>query len=77
MTEFIPAQATAELLLLDPRVSAQMPYRQVVTMVREFLPVRETLNHVSMRNGALRAGVRIEAVQPAACRTTNEETGGR
>ncbi|MGF6786945.1 hypothetical protein OKW27_001258 [Paraburkholderia sp. 35.1] len=54
--------------------SAQMPYRQVVTMLREFLPVRKTLNHVTVRNRALRVGARIEAVQPAACRAPKEET---
>jgi hypothetical protein len=66
MTEFVPERATGELLSLEARLSAQMPYRQVVAMMREFLPVRETLNHVTVRNRALRAGARVEAVQPAA-----------
>lgn len=74
MTEFIPERATAELLSLEARLSAQMPYRQVVTMMREFLPARATLNHVTVRNRALRVGARIEAVQPAACRAPKEET---
>jgi len=58
MTEFAPERATAELLSLEARLSAQMPYRQVVAMMREFLPVRKTLNHVTVRNRALRAGAR-------------------
>jgi hypothetical protein len=74
MTEFVPERATAELLSLEARLSAQMPYGQVVTMMREFLPVRETLNHVTVRNRALRVGARIEAVPPAACRAQKEET---
>jgi hypothetical protein len=74
MTEFVPERATAELLSLEAKLSAQMPYRQVATMMREFLPVRETLNHVTVRNRALRAGARIEAVQPAARRAPKEET---
>ncbi|OYD60672.1 UNVERIFIED_ORG: hypothetical protein BDU10_10062 [Burkholderia sp. CF145] len=41
-------------------------------MMREFLPVRQTLNHVTVRNRALRVGARVEAVQPAACRATKE-----
>ncbi|SIT44909.1 conserved hypothetical protein [Paraburkholderia ribeironis] len=74
MTEYVPQRATAEPLALEARLSAQMPYRQVVTMMREFLPVRETLNHVTVRNRALRAGARIEAVQPAACRAPSDDT---
>lgn len=74
MTEFVPERATEELLSLEARLSAQMPYRQVVTMLREFLPVRETLNHVTVRNRALRVGERIEAVQPAACLAPKGET---
>ena len=43
-------------------------------MMREFLPVRQTLNHVTVRNRALRVGERIEAVQPTADRAPKEET---
>jgi hypothetical protein len=74
MAEFVPERATTELLSLEARLSAQMPYRQVVAMMREFLPVRETLNHVTVRNRTLRVGARGEAVQPAACRATKENT---
>ena len=74
MSEFVPERATAELLSLEARLSAQMPYRQVVGMMREFLPVRQTLNHVTVRNRALRVGARVETVQPAACRATKEDT---
>lgn len=74
MTEYVPERATSELLALEAKLSAQMPYRQVVSMMREFLPVRKTLNHVTVRNRALRAGTRIEAVQPVMHQTSGEET---
>ncbi|KWR87890.1 hypothetical protein RM96_22510 [Cupriavidus sp. IDO] len=51
MTEYVPERATSELLALEAKLSAQMPYRQVVSMMREFLPVRKTLNHVAMQVG--------------------------
>ncbi|MGF6935144.1 hypothetical protein OKW41_004306 [Paraburkholderia sp. UCT70] len=73
MSEFVPERATTELLSLEARLSAQMPYRQVVTMLREFFPERETLNHVTVRNRALRAGARIEAVHPVTCSTPNND----
>jgi hypothetical protein len=61
MTEYIPERASAELLAIEAKLSALMPYRQVVAMLREFLPGRDTLNHVTVRNRALRAGARVEA----------------
>jgi hypothetical protein len=57
MTEYVPERAPGELLALEAKLSAQMPYRQVVVTIREFLPVRSTLNHVTVRNRALRAGM--------------------
>lgn len=74
MTEYVPERATSELLALEAKLSAQMPYRQVVSIMREFLPVRKTLNHVTVRNRALRAGTRIEAVQPVMHQNSGEET---
>jgi hypothetical protein len=50
MTKYVPERATGELLALEAKLSAQMPYRQVVATIREFLPVRNTLNHVTVRN---------------------------
>lgn len=74
MTEYVPERATSELLALEAKLSAQMPYRQVVSMMREFLPVRQTLNHVTVRNRALRVGARIEAVQPRMRQTSSKDT---
>jgi hypothetical protein len=62
MSSYIPERATPELLAFQAKLSACMPYRQVVATLREFLPVSETLNHVTMRNRALRAGMRIDGV---------------
>jgi hypothetical protein len=39
MGSHIPERATPELLALQAKLSARMPYRQVVTTMREFLPV--------------------------------------
>jgi hypothetical protein len=36
MIEYVPEQATAELLALEAKLSAQMPYRQVVSLMRGF-----------------------------------------
>lgn len=62
MTEYVLERASTELLALEAKLSALMPYRKVVAMLREFLPVRDTLNHVTVRKRALRAGARVEAV---------------
>jgi hypothetical protein len=51
-----------------------MPYRQVVATLREFLLVSETLNHVTMRNRALRAGLRIDSLAPASSDAGDSET---
>lgn len=73
MSEYVPERATGELLALEAKLSAQMPYRQVVATIREFLPVRSTLNHVTVRNRALRAGARIDAVHPAAQTSSDDD----
>ena len=62
MTEYVPERATGELIALEAKLSAQMPYRQAAATIREFLPVGSGLNHVTVRNRALRAGTRVEAV---------------
>jgi hypothetical protein len=40
-----------------------MPYRQVGATLREFLPVREKSDHVTVRNRALRDRMRIDGVE--------------
>lgn len=62
--QIIPERATPELLALQAKLSAQMSYRQVMNMLREFLPVSDKLNHVTVRNRTLRVGARIDQVQP-------------
>ena len=73
MSSYIPERATPELLALQAKLSALMPYRQVVATLREFLPVSETLNHVTVRNRALRAGMRIDGVERAASNRTESD----
>ena len=51
-----------------------VPYRQVVATLREFLPVSETLNHVTVRNRALRAGMRIDGVERASSDPSDSDT---
>jgi hypothetical protein len=50
-----------------------MPYRRVVSTMREFLPARNTLNHVTVRNRALRAGARIDGVELAGEKVTDTD----
>jgi hypothetical protein len=65
MSEFVPERATGKLVALEAKLSAQMPYRQAAAMICEFLPVRSTLNHVTVRNRGLRASARVDAVARA------------
>jgi hypothetical protein len=59
----IPERATPELLTLQAKLAAQMSYRRVVETMREFLPVSEKFNHVTVRNRTLRVGARIDAIE--------------
>lgn len=59
----IPERATPELLALQAKLAAQMSYRRVVETMREFLPVSEKINHVTVRNRTLRVGTRIDAIE--------------
>jgi hypothetical protein len=74
MSSYIPERATPELLALQAKLPACMPYRQVVATLRKFLPVSETLNHVTVRNRALRAGMCIDAVERASSDPTVSDT---
>lgn len=66
LSRVLPERATPELQLLQAKLCAQLPYRQAASIVREFLPVSETFNHVTLRNRTLRIGKKIEKVAPAA-----------
>jgi hypothetical protein len=59
----IPERATPELLALQAKLAAQMSYRRVVETMREFLPVDDKINHVTVRNRTLRVGARIDAIE--------------
>ena len=54
-------RSTPELQLLQATLCARMSYRQATNILREFLPVNVTFNHVTMRNRTLRVGERIES----------------
>src|SRR5258705_8510249 len=45
------------------QLAAQMSYRRVVETMREFLPVSEKINHVTVRNRTLWVGTRIDAIE--------------
>jgi hypothetical protein len=59
----IPERATPELLAIQAKLAAQMSYRRVVETMREFLPVSEKINHVTVRNRTLWVGTRIDAIE--------------
>ena len=59
----IPERATPELLALQAKLVAQMSYRRVVETMREFLPVSEKINHVTVRNRTLRVGARNDSIE--------------
>ncbi|KAF3995898.1 hypothetical protein [Glaciimonas immobilis] len=65
LSQIIPERAAPGLLLLQSRLAARMPYRQVVVMMKEFLPGTEKLNHVTIRNRTLPVGARIDAMELA------------
>jgi hypothetical protein len=70
----IPERATPELLALHAKLSAQMSYRRVVEIMREFLPVSAKINHVTVRNRTLRVGARIDAIELPGAQPRNPTT---
>ncbi|MEO8925469.1 MAG: ISKra4 family transposase [Caldimonas sp.] len=54
-------RATPELQLLQATLCAQMSYRRAAIILREFLPVGRTFNHVTLRNRKLRVGERLDS----------------
>jgi hypothetical protein len=53
---------------------AQMSYRRVVETMREFRPVSEKFNHVTVRNRTLRVGARIDAIELQSVQLQNPST---
>jgi hypothetical protein len=70
----IPECATPELLALQAKLAAQMSYRRVVEIMREFLPVSAKINHVTVRNRTLRVGARIDAIELPGAQPRNPTT---
>jgi len=70
----IPERATPELLALQAKLAAQMSSRRVVETIREFLPVSEKFNHVTVRNRTLRVGARIDAIELPGAQLQNPST---
>jgi hypothetical protein len=60
----IPERATPELQLLQAKLCAGLSYRRAANILREFLPVSPTFNHVTLRNRTLRIGQRIDGISP-------------
>jgi hypothetical protein len=58
-------RATPELQMLQARLCASLSYRSVASILREFLPVSDKFNHVTLRNRTLRVGERIDGVPPS------------
>ena len=56
----LPEQVSPELLRLQVKLAAQLPYRQAATLLDELLPETGGLNHVTTRNRMLAVGKRIE-----------------
>src|SRR5258708_5585029 len=70
----IPERATPELLALQAKLAAQMSYRRVVETMREFLPVSETINHVTVRIRTLRVGTRIDSIELSSAQSRSPTT---
>ncbi|QIE29225.1 hypothetical protein SBC2_73010 (plasmid) [Caballeronia sp. SBC2] len=70
----VPEWATPELSALQAKLAAQMTYRRVVEIMREFLPVSEKINHVTVRNRTLRVGTRIDAIELPGAQPRNPTT---
>ena len=62
LAQIIPKRAAPDLLVLQARLAAKMSYRQVVSVMKEFLPSPEKLNHVTVRNRTLRVGARVDGI---------------
>ncbi len=61
--QILPERATVGLQLLQAKLCAQISYRHAANMMREFLPVGDKFNHVTLRNRTLRLGAVIDRVE--------------
>ncbi len=56
----MPEQASPELLHLQVKLAAQLPYRQAAALLDELLPETSGLNYATTRNRTRAVGKRIE-----------------
>ncbi|WP_206001755.1 hypothetical protein [Paraburkholderia aromaticivorans] len=61
-------------MALQAKLAAQMSYRRVVETMREFLPVSERINHVTVPNRTLRVGTQIDANELPGAQPRNPAT---
>ena len=60
VSELLPEQVSPELLHLQVKLAAQLPYRQAAALLEELLPETGGLNYATTRNRTLAVGKRIE-----------------
>jgi len=60
VSELLPEQVSPELLHLQVKLAAQLPYRQAAALLDELLPETGGLNYATTRNRTLTVGKRIE-----------------
>jgi hypothetical protein len=60
VSELLPEQVSPELLHLQVKLAAQLPYRQAAALLDELLPETGGLNYATTRNRTLAVGKRIE-----------------
>jgi hypothetical protein len=60
VSELLPEPVSPELLHLQVKLAAQLPYRQAAALLEELLPETGDLNYATTRNRTLAVGKRIE-----------------
>jgi hypothetical protein len=60
VSELLPEPVSPELLHLQVKLAAQLPYRQAAALLEELLPETGGLNYATTRNRTLAVGKRIE-----------------
>ena len=60
VSELLPERVSPELLHLQVKLAAQLPYRQAAALLDELLPETSGLNYATTRNRTLAVGKRIE-----------------
>jgi|SRR5271166_3636034 len=58
LQEICPDQATPELMELTARLGSMMPYRQAANVLAQFLPIKPSESHATVRKRTIRVGER-------------------